>query len=192
MGNGARIVYWMSMSLDGYIETKDKTLDWSVPSAEVFQQFVDEGHRAAMFLHGRRVYELMAAHWPTAHKLPGATDADKEFAKMWTEKPKVVFSRSQREVAHNSRLVTHDVAREVTALKQQLHGDIWVSGPTLAATLIEHALVDEFRLLVVPVVLGGGTPFFPAGQRQLRLRLMEKPHTFANGVVKLRYEPAGA
>jgi dihydrofolate reductase len=182
-----RVVYWMSMSLDGFIEATDKSPEWAAPSEEVFQHFIDEGRRAATFLHGRRVYELMAAHWPTADKLPGATDATKEFSRIWTEKPKVVFSRSHRDVAWNSRLVTHDIAREVMALKQQVDGDMWVSGPSLAATFIEHGLVDEYRLHVLPVVLGGGTPFFPPVSRNLRLRLLEKPHTFADGVVKLRY-----
>jgi dihydrofolate reductase len=185
-----RVVYWLNMSLDGFIETRDKSPAWAAPSQEVFQHFIDEGRRAAMILLGRRMYELMAAHWPTADKLPGATEPAKEYSRMWTEKPKVVFSRSHRDVAWNSRLVTRDIAREVIALKQQVDGDMWLGGPSLAATFIEHGLVDEYRLHVWPVVLGGGTPFFPPVPRRVDLRLLEKPHTFADGVVKLRYELA--
>jgi dihydrofolate reductase len=77
-------------------------------------------------------------------------------------------------------------------LKQQVDGDIWLGGPNLAATFIEHGIVDEYRLNVCPIILGGGTPFFPPMQQRLRLRLLEKPHTFANGVVKLRYSPTSS
>jgi dihydrofolate reductase len=181
------IVYWLNVSLDGFIESEEKSPRWAAPSEEVFQHFLDEGRRAAVFLMGRRTYELMAAAWPTMHEVPGATEAFKEYGRMWTAKPKVVFSRSPREVAWNSRLVTRDVVPEVTALKERVEGDIWLGGPNLAATFIEHGLVDEYRLNVVPFVLGGGTPYFPPPARNLRLRLLEKPHTFANGVVKLRY-----
>lgn len=185
-----RVVYWMSVSLDGFVETRDKRIDWTAPTEELHQHFNDEGRKAAMFLMGRRVYEMMAAYWPTADEAPGASEITKEYARVWREKPKVVFSRSHRDVAWGSRLVTQDIAREVTALKQQVDGDMWLGGPNVASTFIELGLVDEYRLYVRPIALGGGTPFFPEGHGHLGLRLMEKPRTFADGVVQLRYQPA--
>jgi dihydrofolate reductase len=185
-----RVVFWLSVSIDGFIETKDKSLEWSAPSQELMQHFLDEGRQAAMFLLGRRMYDLMAEYWPTADTIPGATSVTKDYASIWREKPKVVFSRSHRDVAWSSRLVTHDVASEVMKLKQQVDGDMWLSGPNLAATFVDLGLVDEYRLYFLPIVLGGGTPFFPSLRRRLRLRLVEKAHTFADGVVRLRYQPS--
>jgi dihydrofolate reductase len=185
-----RVVYWLSVSLDGFIETKEKSLEWCTPSQELMQHFVDEGRKAAMFLLGRRTYDLMAEYWPTADAVPGATDITKDYSRIWREKPKVVFSRSPRKLAWSSRLVTQDVAREVTTLKPQVDGDLWLGGPNLAATFIERGLVDEYRVYVLPIALGSGTPYFLSMHRHLRLRLMEEAHTFGDGVVRLRYEPS--
>ncbi len=182
-----RVVYWLSVSLDGYVETRERAIDWSAPSVELHRFFNDGARGAGMFLMGRRTYDLMAGYWPTADAQPGATEIIKDFSRIWREKPKVVFSRSPREVAWSSRLVTRDVAGEVARLKQQVDGELWVAGPNLAATFIELGLIDEYRLFLVPIVLGGGTPFFPPMEKRLPLRLVDEPRTFPGGVVMLRY-----
>lgn len=142
------------------------------------------------FLYGRRMYELMVDYWPTAETDPSATPAMLEFARIWQNKPKVVFSRTLERVAWNSRLVRDDAAEEAVRLKAAPGFDTDVGGPTLASTLIRRGLIDEYRLFVYPVMLGAGTAFFPALGDRVRLELVET-RTFSSGVVYLRYESAG-
>jgi dihydrofolate reductase len=116
-----------------------------------------------------------------------------EFAGIWKDKPKIVFSRTLRQVEWNSRLVRDDAAEEVARLKAQPGFDMDVGGPTTASTLMRLGLIDECRLFVHPVILGAGTPFFPALDDRISLKLLET-RTFDSGVVYLRYEmgsPAG-
>jgi len=101
----------------------------------------------------------------------------------------VVFSTTLTEVGWNARLVRDNVAEEVAALKAQPGGDLQVGGPTLAASLIRLGLVDEYQPVVHPVVLGAGTPFLPALDEPIRMRLLET-RTFGSGVVYLRYAAA--
>jgi dihydrofolate reductase len=159
---------------------------------ELHAFFNDEARAMSAFLYGRRMYELMTDYWPTAETDPSATPAMLEFARIWKDKPKVVFSRTLERVEWNSRLVRDDAADEVARLKAQ-PGDMDVGGPTVAAPLIRLGLVDEYRLFVHPVILGAGTRFFPALDDRIGLRLQET-RTFGSGVVYLRYEtvsPAG-
>jgi dihydrofolate reductase len=140
----------------------------------------------SVFLYGRGMYELMSGYWPTAESDPSATPVEVEFAGIWTTKPKIVFSRTLSAVGWNSRLVRDDAVEEVARLKAQ-GLDMDVGGPTLASAIIQAGLVDEYRLALHPVVLGGGTPFFPPSVDRLDLRLLEA-RTFRSGVVYLRYE----
>ena len=184
-----KVIYLMNVSLDGYVETADHDPGWAQPDEELFRFFIDEVRAQGVFLYGRRLYELMASHWPTADADPSTPQDTVEFAQIWRQKPKVVFSRTLTEVAWNGRLVRDNVAREVADLKEQPGGDLAVGGPTLAAALIRLGLVDEYRLVVHPVVLGGGTPFFPPLDGQVQLRLLET-RTFGSGVEYLRYARA--
>lgn len=111
----------------------------------------------------------------------------RDFARIWRDKPKVVFSTTLDHVEWNSRLVRGDIVCEVRRLKQLADNDMDVGGPTLASTLIEADLVDEFRMYVNPLVLGGGIPYFPLLGRRLDLRLLET-RRFDSGVVYLRSE----
>src|SRR2546429_9784501 len=103
----------------------------------------------------------MAAYWPTAEADPAATDAMRDFARIWNPKPKVVFSTSLRAVHWNSRLARGDVADQLARLQTEFEGELHVAGPTLASAFIRRGLIDEYRLVVHPVILGAGTPFFP-------------------------------
>jgi dihydrofolate reductase len=180
------LVYSMAVSLDGFVEGRGRELDWSTPDDELHQFWNDQARESTTALYGRRLYELMAGFWPTADADPDAPATITEFARLWRAMPKVVFSSTLEEVGWNSRLVRGDAAAEVERLKAEPGGDMEVGGPTLASTLIERGLVDEFRLVVHPVVLGGGTPFFPPLERRLALRLVES-RRFGSGVVYLRY-----
>jgi dihydrofolate reductase len=188
-----RLVYSMSVSLDGFVETPSRSLDWVLIDEELHSFFNDEAREASAFLYGRRLYELMIDYWPTAETDPSATPAMLEFARIWKDKPKIVFSRTLEHVDWNSRLAGADAAAEVARLKAQPGFDMSVGGPTIASTLMRLGLIDEYRVFVHPVILGAGTPFFPALEARIGLKLLET-RTFGSGVVYLRYEtisPAG-
>jgi len=188
-----KVIFSMSVSLDGFVETPSRSLDWVRVDEELHRFFNDEAREVRQSLYGRRLYELMTDYWPTAETDPSATPAMLEFARIWRDTPKVVFSRTLAKVDWNSRLVRGDATEEVARLKAE-QGDVDVGGPTLAASLMRAGLVDEFRLFVHPVVLGAGTPFFPALEDRIGLRLLET-RTFGGGVIYLRYErtePAGS
>ena len=108
------------------------------------------------FLYGRRLYELMAGYWPTADRNPAAHPVEVEFAHIWKEKPKIVFSRTLDRVKWNARLVREVIADEIIRLKAEPGDELEVGGPTLAATFMRLGLIDEYRPIVHPVVLGCG------------------------------------
>jgi dihydrofolate reductase len=181
-----RLIYSMSVSLDGFVETPSRSLDWVLVDEELHAVFNDEARAMSAFLYGRRMYELMAGYWPSAETDPSASPAMLEFARIWKDKPKIVFSRTLERIDWNSRLVRDDAAAEVARLKAEPGFDMDVGGPTTAAPLIRLGLVDEFRLFVHPVILGGGKPFFPALEDRIGLTLLET-RRFDSGVVYLRY-----
>jgi dihydrofolate reductase len=179
-----KLVYSMLTSLDGFVEGPGHDIGWTDPDAELHTFANEEAAASGVFLYGRRMYELMSADWPTADAGPDTPGYIAEFARIWRDKPKVVFSTTLTEVAWNSRLVRENAVEEVAALKEQPGGELEVSGPALAASLTD--LIDEYRLLVHPVVLGAGTPYFPPVEKRIPLRLLDT-RTFGNGVVFLRY-----
>ncbi|CAN5303883.1 dihydrofolate reductase family protein [soil metagenome] len=181
-----RLIYAMNVSLDGYVETPDRSLDWTSVDDELHTWFNERAREIEASLYGRRMYELMAGYWPNAEADPAATGPEREFAAIWARTPRIVFSSSLASVEHNSRLVRGDIGEELASVRGEFAGDLDVSGATLAGSFIRRGLVDEYQLLVHPVVLGGGTPFFPAVETQLRLRLTET-RSFASGVVYLGY-----
>jgi dihydrofolate reductase len=180
------LIYSMSVSLDGYVETAAGSLDFVHVDDELHAFFNDEARPLSAMLHGRRMYELMAGYWPTADQDPSAGDVYRDFSRIWREKPKVVFSKTLDHVDWNSRLVRDDPVAEVRRLKDAGF-DMDVGGPTLAAPLIRADLVDEYRMFVNPVILGAGRPYFPRLDHRLELRLLET-RTFGGGVLYLRYE----
>jgi dihydrofolate reductase len=183
-----KVVYWMTVSLDGFVEARDGTIDWTAPDDELHRFFNACARNVGVFLYGRRSYELMAGFWPTADKSPSAPEPIAEYARIWRRTPKVVFSKTLRRVEHNGRLAGADVRAEVKNLRANVNGDLAVCGPTLAATLMELDLIDEYRLFVRPIILGGGKPYFPPLGARVAVKLVET-RTFPGGVVLLRYEP---
>ena len=184
-----KLIYSLNVSLDGFIETPDHSLDWAIVDDEVHQWFNDQTRTVDASLYGRRMYELMAAYWPTGEEDPAATEVTREFARIWNPLPKVVFSRSLDHVDHNARLVRGDVSEVLKALRTEFDGDLDVSGADLAGQFVRRGLVDEYRLMVHPVVLGTGTPFWPMLDGPLRLRLTETKW-FASGATLLSYAAA--
>jgi len=182
------VIYMHMVSLDGYIET-DNDYDgdnWVSSDPGLSQHFRELEASIDAHLYGRRVYEELASLWPTFAQNP-ATPADMAaYAQLWVDKPKVVFSTTLEKVDWNTRLVRENAVAEVTALKAETGNDLALYGTILAANLIAHGLVDEFRFYVSPVLLGSGKPMFPALNKVLRVQLAETK-TFACGVVLLRY-----
>ena len=129
----------------------------------------------------------MAAYWPTGETDPDSTETMREFARIWNAVPRFVFSTTLDAVQWNSRLVRGDVGEVLARIREEFDGDLEVGGPTLAAEFIRRGLVDEYRLVVHPAVLGAGTPYFPPLDEPLRLRLVDT-RRFASGAVYLRYE----
>lgn len=180
-----KLIYSMSVSLDGYIAGPDGSFDWSEPDEELHRFHNDRTQELGGHLLGRRLYETMV-YWETADQDPSIADYALEFARIWQELPKIVFSTTLERVEGNARLVRDGVAEEVARLKEEPGKDLAVGGAGLASTLIELGLVDEFRLFVNPVVVGGGTPFFPQLENQIDLELVET-RTFGSRVVYTRY-----
>jgi len=178
------VIYSMSMSLDGFVAGPDGDFDWGAPDDELHQFHNDRVRKLGAHFLGRRLYETMV-YWETADR-KALAGHELEFARIWQALPKLVVSRTLDTVEGNARLVGDRVADEVAQLKRESGKDIAVGGAGLAATLIEHGLVDEFRPFVSPVVVGGGTPFFPATGARIDLELLET-RTFGSRVVYLRY-----
>jgi dihydrofolate reductase len=125
-------------------------------------------------------------YWETAEENPSAAEFELEFARIWKGLPKIVFSNTLEKVEGNARLVRDGVAEEVERLKKQPGKDLAVGGAALASTCMELGLIDEYRLFVSPVVLGGGTPYFPSLDERINLELVET-RTFGARVVYVRY-----
>jgi dihydrofolate reductase len=127
-----KLTFGMNLSLDGYIAAPGDDLGWSVPSDELFQWWSDRVGATGLALYGRKLWETMSSHWPSADQQPGATPAEIEFARRWRDMPKVVFSSTISTVDWNTRLVTGDAVTEITRLKAEDGGPIDIGGATLA------------------------------------------------------------
>jgi dihydrofolate reductase len=180
-----KLTYSMIVSLDGYIAGPREEGDWAAPDEEGHRFHNEQARGLGLHLLGRRLYEVMT-YWETAEERnPSAPDYALEFARIWKELPKIVYSSTLDSVEGNTRLSQRDPIEEVAELKEGSGADIAVGGAALASTLTAHGLIDEYGLFVTPVVLGGGTPFF-AGDAPLDLELVET-RSFGSGVVYLRY-----
>jgi dihydrofolate reductase len=182
-----KLIFGMNLSLDGYIAATGDDLGWSVPSDELFQWWSDRVGATGLALYGRKLWETMSSHWPTADQQPGATPAEIEFARRWRDMPKVVFSSTTSTVDWNTRPVTGDAVAEITRLKAEDGGPMDIGGATLAGAAMRAGLIDEYVLVTAPALLGGGTPFFTALDSWVNLNLVET-RTFPGGVVLTRYE----
>lgn len=179
-----RLVFLMNMTLDGFIEGPGHDLSWSIPDEEIHRYFNEEQRQTEVNLYGRRLYEVMD-YWRTV-EVEGLSDYEAEFAEFWRATPTVVFSRTLDRVEGEARLAEGDAAEEIKRLKAETDGILSIGGPTLAGSL-PPGLIDEFRVVVHPVTIGSGTPFFQ-GQRQ-NLKLVDL-RQFRSGLVRLSYQPS--
>ncbi|MEU1468173.1 dihydrofolate reductase family protein [Streptomyces sp. NPDC005761] len=185
-----KIIYSMSMSLDGFMEGPDRDISWHRVDEELHRYFNERIAEMGGFLEGRVVHELMADFWPTADQDPANAGPMAEFAVIWRNMPKYVYSRTLQRADWNSTVVHDVVPEEVMALKAQPGGDLSLGGADLAASFAALGLIDEYWVYVHPVLIGRGKPLFPSADTMTALRLAGT-RTFGNGVVELRYERAG-
>ena len=181
----------MSVSLDGSIEATNGDLRWSFPDEELHKHFNDRESAIDIHLHGRRPYENMAAHWPTADENPTAPIVEIAYARIWKGVKKMDFAKTIKEVGWNSHLVSVNIADEVNRPKAQPGNDMSVGGAGIASTFMQLGLVDEYRLYVHPIILGSGKPMFPHAHDKSNLKLIET-HAFGSGVVLLKLANKGA
>ncbi|MFJ2952075.1 dihydrofolate reductase family protein [Streptomyces sp. NPDC087226] len=181
------VTYSMSVSLDGYIVGPDGGFDWTAPEPDVFRFWIDEIRQVDVHLLGRRLYETML-YWETADQDRSLDDAEREWTALWNPLPKVVFSTTLSTVrGGNARLASGGLAKEIERLRAEPgEGEIAIGGATLAAEAGALGLIDEYRVMVYPVLVGGGIPFFPRDERRVDLELVET-RTFASRFVYLRY-----
>jgi dihydrofolate reductase len=182
-----KVILMMSVSADGYIEGPNRELDWHRVDDELHSHFNEQLRTMGAFLDGRVTYDLMARFWPTADKDPSSTAPMVEFARIWRDMPKIVFSRTLERADWNTTVVRDVVPEQIRELKARPGGDLALGGADLAAVFLRHRLVDELRLYVHPVVIGRGKPLFHPGDARTDLQLAET-RTFGNGVVLLRYD----
>jgi dihydrofolate reductase len=179
------VVYMTSLSVDGYIDANSGDAAWLIPDQELHRHFNDLENAIDTHLYGRRFYELMAMYWPTVEENPSAPSYEVEYARIWKLVPKVVFSSTLNRVDWNARLFKGNAVEEVARLKELTGRNLSIGGSALASTLSEHGLIDEYRLYMVPIILGGGKPMFQL-QNRINLSLVEVKK-FKSGVVLLRY-----
>ncbi|MCL6741669.1 dihydrofolate reductase family protein [Sphingomonas sp. RB56-2] len=175
----ARIVFGMNQSLDGYVDH-----DRFGPGPKLFRHFIEQAREQAGSIYGRKLYEIMA-YWDEDR--PEWDEAEREFAQAWRAQPKWVVSRTLTSVGPNATLVEGDLEAAIRKLKTEVDGEIEVGGPDLAKSLTELGLIDEYRIYLHPVVLGGGNPYFHGPRPPLRFVASEQVD---ENVIRLTYVPA--
>lgn len=195
----ARFVYWMNVSLDLFIERwagEHGGLDgpnWLRIDEPLHREFNSRAKALTMMIQGRTIFEMMDPFWPDARADESLPAFLREYGEIWTDKPKVLVSRSRTEAEHNTRVIgaDDDAIETLAGLRSELDGDIGVGGATLATQLLRAHLLDEILLFTHPVVLGAGRPLFDSLDEPLQLDLLEQS-TFDQGVTMHRYAVRGA
>ncbi|MGV9771022.1 dihydrofolate reductase family protein [Streptosporangium sp. NPDC003464] len=185
-----KLIHFVHQSLDGFIEGPDGEFDWPQmgPELSAYAQELTSGDK--VFLYGRVVWDMMSGFWPQAEQ-HSTHEHDLAFAPIWREAPKIVVSRTLEKAAWNTRVIRDNVVEELTALKKSGATLVLFGGSALAAHLTEHGVIDEYRIFVHPVILGGGKPVFREQRHRVGLELVES-RTFDSQVVLLRQQRAAA
>lgn len=194
-----KIILMMSVSIDGFIEGPNRELDWQMVDEELHNHFNDRLRQMGAFLEGRITHELMARVWPTVDTDSSSVQQARErgllrpmleFAHIWRNMPKIVFSKTLERADWNATIFRDVIPEDIRRLKREPGGDMVLGGADLAAVFMSLDLIDEYRLYVHPVAIGQGKRLFRASLTRISLRLVEN-RRFGNGVVLLRYERSG-
>jgi dihydrofolate reductase len=181
----AKLIYSALSSLDGYVADEDGNFDWAVPDEEVHAFINDLDRPVGTYLYGRRMYETMVG-WETDPTLADRSPLMRDFAQIWRAADKIVYSRTLERVTSARTRIERDFDPEaVRWMKAAAGRDLTVGGPDLAAHAIKAGLVDEWRLFVTPIVVGGGKRSVPDNVR-VKLELLDE-RRFKGGVVYLHY-----
>lgn len=180
------LTYGLNVSVDGFVAAPDGNLDWSTPSAELFEWWLAQETAVDLLLYGRKMWDNMSAYWPTGDQQPHATDAHKAYARNWRDTPKLVFSSHPIKADWDSRVVMSDAIEHISALKKKSGQLLRVAGAELGGAALRAGLVDEITVVTHPVILGAGAPFLPPLPRPIPLRLVELTE-FEGGITMSRY-----
>ncbi|MGO4493723.1 dihydrofolate reductase family protein [Arthrobacter sp. 2YAF22_2] len=181
-----KIILALQVSLDGYVEGPDRDIGWHMVDEELHSHFNEHLRTMGAFLSGRVSHELMASFWPTADQDPACPPTMAEFAGIWREMPKVVYSSTLEATDWNTTVVRDVIAEDILEMKAQPGGDLALGGADLADTFRRLGLIDEYWIYVHPVLIGRGTPLFKPADSKTPLTLVQT-RAFGNGVVLLRY-----
>jgi dihydrofolate reductase len=179
---------YVNVSLDGYFVDSRGDMRWAHRSDPEWRAYVQENSRGgAVLLFGRVTYDLMASYWPT----PLAAANDPVVAERMNNLPKVVFSRTLDQASwKNTKLVKGHLATEVRKMKEASGENMVLLGSgSVVGQLAEEGLIDEYQIVLHPIVLGGGRTMFEGVTTRLNLKLT-RSRAFGNGTVVLCYEPA--
>jgi dihydrofolate reductase len=177
------------VSLDGFVEGPNRNLDWVLIDEELHSFINDQHSQIDTFLFGRRMYEVMV-YWETADKDLSNPEYVLEFARIWKNIHKIVFSKTLERVQGNATLSRGNIVEEIAKLKAEPGKDMSVGGATIASAVMKLGLIDEYQLFVQPIILGSGTPMFPSLDNRIDLRLVET-RSFNSGVFLLLYQSTG-
>jgi dihydrofolate reductase len=181
----AKLIYITNVSLDCYIEDQHGSLDWTAPDDEYFAFITDLVRSAGTYLYGRRLYETMAV-WETDPALAVQSELSTDFANVWQEADKVVYSTTLEAASTtNTRLERSFDPDSVRDIKASATSDLTVGGANVAAHAFKAGLIDECQLFIWPVIVGGGKPALPSDMRAA-LELLDE-RRFSSGVMYLRY-----
>ncbi len=185
-----KIIVWMQSSLDGFTSGPNGEFDWPLIGDELHTHFVTTLREAGLFVYGRRVFEIMAGYWPIADTLPDSTPNQVAYAQIWRPMPKVVVSGTLRSAGWSATVIPDPTG--LRELADAADGDTYVfGGSRTVAALTAADLIDEYQIFVHPVVLGGGTPFFPPLAERQVMTLVDS-RTFDGQVIGLRQARARA
>jgi dihydrofolate reductase len=185
-----KVILSNMVTLDGFFEGPNKELDWHIVDEEFNQYAIDLLSNVDALLFGRVTYQLMADYWPAASTNPSTPKSDLEIADKMNNLPKIVFSKTLQEVKwNNSRLVKENIAEEISKMKTQPGKDMVIFGSgSIVSTFMRLGLIDEYRIIVNPIVLGNGNPLFKGINGKQNLKLLNTK-VFDSGIVILFYEP---
>lgn len=191
-----KVFLFMTLSLDGYFEGPNHDLSWHNVDDEFNKFAIEQLKESDLFLWGRRMYQTMENAWPRAAEDPNTSKDNLEIARLINTTPKIVFSRTlanveERENWRNIKLIRDFDSGEIKRLKEQPGKGMWVGGSELAISFIKASLIDEFRFMVDPIVIGAGTPIFKGLDSKLKLELINT-RAFRSGNVLLYYKPVSS
>lgn len=184
-----KVILSMMVSLDGYIEGPNHEMDWSVWDEEMEDYMMNFLRETDTFIYGRRAYEVMKQYWPHVTTDPNFPDRDMEFVQRMNETPKLILSRSLTDVEWNSRIIHGDhMPQEIKTIKNQPGKNLALfAGAETASFFINHDLIDEYQIIINPVILGSGTPLFNHIRDKINVKLL-KTQSFPSGIVILHYK----